>query len=229
MDLTPLAELRRLRFADAPRQAPCCWSARRRSRSPWIDLARRLPVLMCRSRSTLPLGHCCGDIDQRSQQAACCPTLTVAEKGMGILAIMQLSVGNSREGWGPGSRFGPSFPRIEVPDADRSRYEAILDRGAINVQARVAVYREAGWTSHDPNSVPYTPFHGRRYNAKWTKRNTSGDDGKSPISLRAKARRTMTLTVCEWLSGSAQIWRSEKSWYGLCFRSAAACRRSLGG
>jgi hypothetical protein len=29
--------------------------------------------------------------------------------------------------------------------------------GAIDLQARVAVYREAGWTSHDPNAEPYTP------------------------------------------------------------------------
>jgi hypothetical protein len=32
-----------------------------------------------------------------------------------------------------------------------------MDREAIDVQVRVADYREAGWTSHDPNAAPYTP------------------------------------------------------------------------
>jgi hypothetical protein len=54
-------------------------------------------------------------------------------------------------------RRGATLVTARVPDADRSRYEAILDRGAINLQVRAAVYREAGWTSHDPNAEPYTP------------------------------------------------------------------------
>lgn len=52
-------------------------------------------------------------------------------------------------------RRGATLVTARVPDTDRTRYEAILDRGAINVRARVVVYREAGWTSHDPNAVPY--------------------------------------------------------------------------
>jgi hypothetical protein len=54
-------------------------------------------------------------------------------------------------------RRGATLVTARVPDADRSHYEAILGRGAIDVQVRVAVYREAGWTSHDPNAAPYTP------------------------------------------------------------------------
>jgi hypothetical protein len=53
-------------------------------------------------------------------------------------------------------RRGATLVTARVPETDQTRYEAILDRGAINVRARVAVYREAGWTSHDPNAVPYT-------------------------------------------------------------------------
>ena len=52
-------------------------------------------------------------------------------------------------------RRGATLVTARVPDTDRTRYEAILDRGAINVRARVVVYREAGWTSHDPNAGPY--------------------------------------------------------------------------
>jgi hypothetical protein len=51
---------------------------------------------------------------------------------------------------------GATLVTARVPDADRSRYEAVLDRGAINLQVRAAFYRKAGWTSHDPNSEPYT-------------------------------------------------------------------------
>jgi hypothetical protein len=54
-------------------------------------------------------------------------------------------------------RRGATLVTARVPDADRTRYEAILDRGAINLHVRAAVYREAGWTSHDPNAAPYTP------------------------------------------------------------------------
>ena len=54
-------------------------------------------------------------------------------------------------------RRGATLVTARVPEADRSRYEAILNRGSIDVRARLAVYREAGWTSHDPNAVPYTP------------------------------------------------------------------------
>jgi hypothetical protein len=54
-------------------------------------------------------------------------------------------------------RRGATLVNARVPALDRSRYEAILDRRAIDVRVRVALYREAGWTSHDPNAVPYTP------------------------------------------------------------------------
>jgi hypothetical protein len=43
-----------------------------------------------------------------------------------------------------------------VPEADKDRYAAILDRGAIDVRLRIAAYRQTGWTSYDPNAAPYT-------------------------------------------------------------------------
>jgi hypothetical protein len=54
-------------------------------------------------------------------------------------------------------RRGATLVTARVPDADRSRYEAMLDRGAVNLQVRVAAYREAGWSSHDPDGAPFTP------------------------------------------------------------------------
>jgi hypothetical protein len=54
-------------------------------------------------------------------------------------------------------RRGATLVTARVPAAERSRYEVILDRRAIELRARVSLYREAGWTTHDPNAVPYTP------------------------------------------------------------------------
>src|SRR5580704_14548904 len=53
-------------------------------------------------------------------------------------------------------RRGATMVSARVSDADKSRYEAILDRGALNVRVRIAAYREAGWTSYDPGAAPYT-------------------------------------------------------------------------
>jgi hypothetical protein len=55
-----------------------------------------------------------------------------------------------------GLRRGATLVTVRVPDADQSRCESILDRAAINLQVRVAAYRDAGWKSHDPNAAPYT-------------------------------------------------------------------------
>jgi hypothetical protein len=54
-------------------------------------------------------------------------------------------------------RRGATLVAARVTDADRSRYEVILDRGAVTVQVRVAAYREAGWKSYDPKAAAYTP------------------------------------------------------------------------
>jgi hypothetical protein len=53
-------------------------------------------------------------------------------------------------------RRGATLVAARVPEADRNQYEAILDRGAINVQVRVAAYRQAGWKAYDPNAAPLT-------------------------------------------------------------------------
>jgi len=52
-------------------------------------------------------------------------------------------------------RRGATMVSARVPDADTSRYEAILDRGAFNVRVRITAYRESGWTSYDPDASPY--------------------------------------------------------------------------
>jgi hypothetical protein len=67
-------------------------------------------------------------------------------------------------------RRGATLVAARVTDADRSRYEAILDRGAVNVQVRVAAYRESGWKSYNPNTAPYTPEEIQRERERYVRR-----------------------------------------------------------
>ena len=59
-------------------------------------------------------------------------------------------------------RRGTILVAARVPGTDRSRYEAILDRGAVDVRVRVAAYRQAGWKAFDPEGAPYTSQDIRR-------------------------------------------------------------------
>jgi len=61
-----------------------------------------------------------------------------------------------------GVRRGGTLVSARVPDADRTRYEAILDRSAINIRERGEAYRRAGWTGFDENAPPYTAEEARR-------------------------------------------------------------------
>jgi hypothetical protein len=45
---------------------------------------------------------------------------------------------------------------VRVPDADRARVEAILDRSAVNIRDRSAAYRKSGWKGFDPKAPAYT-------------------------------------------------------------------------
>jgi hypothetical protein len=54
-------------------------------------------------------------------------------------------------------RRGATMVAARVPEAEKDRYETILNRGCIDLRVRVAAYRRAGWTAHDPSAAPYTP------------------------------------------------------------------------
>jgi hypothetical protein len=57
-----------------------------------------------------------------------------------------------------GVRRGGSLVTARVPDADKSRFESLLDhQGSIDVHARGQAYRSAGWKTFDDKSPPYTP------------------------------------------------------------------------
>ncbi len=61
-----------------------------------------------------------------------------------------------------GIRRGGTLVSARVPDADRARYEAILDRSSVNMRNRGAAWRNEGWQRFDPNASPYTADQVRR-------------------------------------------------------------------
>jgi hypothetical protein len=61
-----------------------------------------------------------------------------------------------------GVRRGGTLVSARVPDADRQRYEAVLDRSAVDIRERGRLYEEGGWSRFDPNAPPYTADQVRR-------------------------------------------------------------------
>jgi hypothetical protein len=61
-----------------------------------------------------------------------------------------------------GVRRGGTLVSARVPDADRARYEAILNQSAVNLRDRSAAWQKAGWKSYDPSAQPYGADEVRR-------------------------------------------------------------------
>ena len=61
-----------------------------------------------------------------------------------------------------GVRRGGTLVSARVPDADRSRFEAILDRSSVNLRDRRAAWQKSGWSTYDPTTAPYTADQVRR-------------------------------------------------------------------
>jgi hypothetical protein len=55
-----------------------------------------------------------------------------------------------------GVRRGGTLVTARVPEADRARYEAILDRSAVDIRERGALYQRNGWSRFDPDAPVYT-------------------------------------------------------------------------
>jgi len=75
----------------------------------------------------------------------------------GIIGALT-QAGHSKEDaeiYAEGVRRGGTLLSARVPDAERTRYEAILDQGAVNIRTRADAYREAGWRGFDPSARPY--------------------------------------------------------------------------
>jgi hypothetical protein len=56
-----------------------------------------------------------------------------------------------------GVRRGGTLVSARVADADRARYEALLDRASVNIRDRGAAWRKAGWQNFDQKAAPFTP------------------------------------------------------------------------
>src|SRR4051794_21208714 len=61
-----------------------------------------------------------------------------------------------------GVRRGGTLVTARVPDGERSRFEAILDRSAVNIRERASLYQQGGWSRFDPNAPAYTDEQIRR-------------------------------------------------------------------
>src|SRR5947199_9975055 len=61
-----------------------------------------------------------------------------------------------------GVRRGGTLVTARVPDGERTRFEAILDRSAVNVRERANLYQQGGWSRFDPNAPAYTEEQIRR-------------------------------------------------------------------
>jgi hypothetical protein len=54
-----------------------------------------------------------------------------------------------------GVRRGGTLVSARVPDADRSRLDAMLNESAVNLRDRSAAWQKSGWKSFNPSSKPY--------------------------------------------------------------------------
>ena len=61
-----------------------------------------------------------------------------------------------------GLRRGGTLITARVPDGDRSRFEAILNRAAVDIRQRGEMYRKSGWTGFDEKAKPYSADEIRR-------------------------------------------------------------------
>jgi hypothetical protein len=74
-----------------------------------------------------------------------------------IGALTQAGVSDEEaHAYAEGVRRGGTLVTARVPDGERSRYEAILDRSAVNMRERTAFYQKTGWSRFNPNDRPYT-------------------------------------------------------------------------
>jgi hypothetical protein len=80
-----------------------------------------------------------------------------------IGALTQAGVSKTdAEVYAEGVRRGGTLVTARVPDAERARYEAILDQAAINIRERELAWRESGWKGYDPAAKPYSADQIRR-------------------------------------------------------------------
>src|SRR6185312_6762332 len=55
-----------------------------------------------------------------------------------------------------GVRRGGTLVSARVPEAERARFESILDQSAVNIRERSAAWQRSGWETFDASAQPYT-------------------------------------------------------------------------
>src|SRR5215213_4105073 len=82
----------------------------------------------------------------------------------GLIGALTQSGVDEREAnvYAEGVRRGGTLVTARVPDMDRARYEAILDRSAINITERSSMWERNGWNRFDPAAPNYTADEIRR-------------------------------------------------------------------
>ena len=89
--------------------------------------------------------------------------LTGAAGGGLIGALTQAGVSEEdAHVYAEGVRRGGTLVTARVPDNDRARLQAILDRSGVDIARRREAYRENGWDRFDEKSQPYTADQVRR-------------------------------------------------------------------
>ena len=80
-----------------------------------------------------------------------------------IGALTQAGVDeNEAHTYAEGIRRGGTLVTARVPEFDRARAEATLDRAAVDIRDRAALYQRNGWNRFDPNAPAYTGDEIRR-------------------------------------------------------------------
>ena len=61
-----------------------------------------------------------------------------------------------------GLRRGGTLVTARISERDRTRYEAILNRSAVDIRERADAYRNSGWSGFDEKAKPYSSEEARR-------------------------------------------------------------------
>ena len=90
---------------------------------------------------------------------------TAADATTGGVVDALTEAGVSREDaprYAEGVRRGGTLVSARIPEQDRARLDAILDRSAVDLRDRSAAWQKSGWKTFDPASKPYDADEVRR-------------------------------------------------------------------
>ena len=88
--------------------------------------------------------------------AALGATAGAATGGM-VGALTQAGVsGEEAPLYAEGVRRGGTLVSARVPEAERARFEPMLDQSAVNIRERGAAWQRSGWKTFDASAQPYT-------------------------------------------------------------------------